>query len=382
MHEDKRYLATLFQKYLEGQVTEEEKKIIARWLVHLDLSGEPLTTAELQAKAELSRQALKERLAPDRIQTRSTFRFPFWLRSVAAVLLVGILIFFYRKQETSSVVPQQQVAKELLPGGSKAVLTLDDGSTINLTTVKNGELARQGNASVTKEEAGQVVYEAPGSNQQERSTLHFNTISTPRAGQYQVVLPDGTKAWLNAASYIRFPTAFDGYERQVEVGGEVYFEVQKNKDKPFKVTCAGQTLTVLGTHFNVNAYPEEGVVKTTLLEGSVKISNGASDVVLKPGQQAALRAGIHEILVSEAENPDEAIAWKNGFFQFEKADIRTIMNQISRWYDVDITFADHLPAQHYSGKISRNVNASKVLKVLELSGIHFNIEGRNIIVKP
>jgi transmembrane sensor len=379
MQNEREYLAALIQKYQEGTVTEKEKEILTRWLIQLDADDFDLTENELQIKQQLSLAALRDKLQPS-VQAPKVLRLSLWIKAVAAMLVIAGGLYLYTKPQHKPAKTNTLVKNDLPPGTNKAVLTLSNGSKINLNAAGNGVLAKQGNISVEKYDKGKVTYTANNNNAVVKPV--FNTITTPKGGQYQVVLPDGTKAWLNAASYITFPTVFEAGKRDVEIGGEVYFEVAKNKEKPFSVTCAGQKLTVLGTHFNVNAYTEEAVIKTTLLEGSVKISNGADNVVLKPGQQSLITAGSeNKIQVSSSVDLDEVVAWKNGFFQFNRADIRTIMNQISRWYNVDIEVSGKLPDGHYRGNISRNVNLSKVLKVMELSGIHFTIEGRKIIVK-
>lgn len=379
MQNEREYLAELIQKYQEGTVTEKEKEILTRWLIQLDADDFDFTENELQIKQQLSLTALREKLQPH-IQAPKVFHLSLWIKAIAAMLVIAGGLYLYTKPQHKPGKINTLVKNDLPPGTNKAVLTLSNGSKINLDTAGNGILAKQGNISVEKYNKGKVTYTANNNNAGVKPV--FNTITTPKGGQYQVVLPDGTKAWLNAASYITFPTVFEGGKRDVEIGGEVYFEVAKNKEKPFSVTCAGQKLTVLGTHFNVNAYAEEAAVKTTLLEGSVKISNGADNVILKPGQQSLITTGSeNKIQVFSTVDLDEVVAWKNGFFQFNRADIRTIMNQISRWYNVDVEISGKLPDGHYRGNISRNVNLSKVLKVMELSGIHFTIEGRKIIVK-
>ncbi|MEO6980957.1 MAG: FecR domain-containing protein, partial [Mucilaginibacter sp.] len=185
---------------------------------------------------------------------------------------------------------------------------------------------------------------------------------------------------LNSASSLRYPTSFTGKDRTVELTGEAYFEVAKNKSQPFNVKTTNQTVQVLGTHFNVNAYADERVVKTTLLEGCVKVFSATANVMISPGQQSAL-ANNGSFVINKDLDTDEIIAWKNGVFQFNEADIQTIMRQIARWYDIDVEFKGAMPANTYHGKISRNSNVSQVLKILELSGINFTIEGRKISVK-
>jgi ferric-dicitrate binding protein FerR (iron transport regulator) len=209
----------------------------------------------------------------------------------------------------------------------------------------------------------------------------MNTLTTPRGGQYEVMLPDGTKVWLNSASSLTYPVTFAGKERRVELTGEAYFEVAKNTSSPFFVKTSGQTVKVLGTHFNINSYEDEKCVKTTLLEGSVVItSDGNKQAVnLKPGQQSVNKAASFDV-INEADI-DEAVAWKNGKFLFRNTDLQTVMRQLSRWYDVDVEYQGTIAERHYRGRISRNVPVSQVFEILKTSGINFIINGRTIIVK-
>ena len=242
-----------------------------------------------------------------------------------------------------------------------------------LNNLKNGNLASQTGLKLIKQDST-LTYKAD-----DDSKVSYNTITIPNGGQYQLILADGTKVWLNAASSLKFPTAFPGKQRTVELTGEAYFEVAKNKNQPFNVKTPTQTVQVLGTHFNINAYSNEPFVKTTLLEGSVNVSSAGGSLLLKPGQQALLNNSGLATLKDDVDT-DEAIAWRNGLFQFNDVDIKTIMRQVARWYDVDVEFKGQVPAYTFHGKISRNLNASTVLKIFELSGINFTIEGRKIIV--
>jgi ferric-dicitrate binding protein FerR (iron transport regulator) len=241
----------------------------------------------------------------------------FWKRlaAVAAiVLLIGTGIWFglIRTPKTDLVTNTPKTTltntKDIEPGGNKAILTLGDNSTIVLDNAANGQLAQEGSSKVNKTKDGELKYESSIGNRQ--SSITYNTLSTPRGGQYQLVLPDGSKVWLNAAASIKFPTAFAGNERRVEITGEVYFEVAKDPKKPFKVTIpGGAAVEVLGTHFNINAYPDETSVKTTLLEGSVKVSQSAKDaehaVVLKPGEQAVLAAADSRLTIDHSPDLDQ-----------------------------------------------------------------------------
>lgn len=321
-----------------------------------------------------------------------------WFRYAAVLLLligVGYLFYdnLYKRKIFAQLDPVQN--PDIAPGGNKAVLTLADGSVIVLDSAANGLLSRQGNTRVMKSASGQLAYEAgeipgPGiTGSNAAGVMKYNTISIPRGGQYQVQLPDGSKVWLNSSSSLRFPSAFYGKSREVEITGEVYFEIAKDVNRPFYVKANALTVEVLGTHFNINAYADEPVVKTTLLEGSVRVKKAGESVVMAPGQEAQVvntatgdaGAGRAIKLVNDADL-EEAVAWKNGLFHLTSADVGTIMRQLSRWYDVDVKFEGGIPSGHITGEVPRNTSLAKVLKVFEASGVHFRIEGRKIIVTP
>lgn len=271
-------------------------------------------------------------------------------------------------------VPSPQQVAEVTPGTNGAVLTLSDGSKVLLDSLSNGALKEDKGSKIIKE-GNQIIYK----DRKGKGEVAFNTMSTPRGRQFQLILADGSKVWLNAASSIRFPTVFTGNDRRVEVTGELYFEVAKNPSKPFKVIANGTEIEVLGTHFNVNGYDE--VIKTTLLEGSVKIKAGNKTGFLKPGEQAQTSIS-GELKTSNTVNVDLVMAWKNGRFVFEDADLETIMSQVSRWYDVDVVYQDKTPKRSFTADISRNTNLSVFLKVLEVSGVRFKIEGKKLLVQP
>jgi ferric-dicitrate binding protein FerR (iron transport regulator) len=286
--------------------------------------------------------------------------------------------------------PKSQLKNDVLPGGNKAVLTLGNGATIILDSAHTGALAQQGNTQVVKLNNGQLLYNHTAKNGEnsltiDHSPLTYNTLSTPRGGQYQLVLPDGSTVWLNAASSIRFPTAFTGNERNVEITGEAYFEVKKNAAMPFTVKMNnGASVQVLGTHFNINAYDDEETIKTTLLEGSVKITKDAALAIIRPGEQATLshKSQTSQNIPVQKVDVEEVMAWKNGAFQFGGATIETVMRQISRWYDVEVEYKGNI-SLHFAGTISRNVNISQVLEMLEKAGgIKTTIKGNKVIVTP
>jgi transmembrane sensor len=297
----------------------------------------------------------------------------------AVILIIFQSVFSLRQAgiEKALVTAKSKPGKtKITPGGNKAILTLQDGSTIVLDDAKDGTLAEQGNATVVKTANGQLVYNGADNGEQKVS---YNTMSTPRGGQYKLTLPDGTDVWLNSASSITYPTAFVGNERKVTITGEAYFEVAKDKTKPFHVKAGTQDIEVLGTHFNVMAYTDEDAIKTTLLEGSVKVSGNGSSGILKPGEQSVNTNGDLQIGPAAV---DEAMAWKNGYFKFNRVGIKYIMRQLSRWYDVDVVYDGRVKDDEFVGTIGRGENIVQALHLLELTNVHFKIKDKTIIVLP
>ncbi|HMI63375.1 MAG TPA: FecR family protein, partial [Puia sp.] len=258
---------------------------------------------------------------------------------------------------------------KIKPGTQKAMLTLADGTVVALDSTANGKIAQQGATQVVKLASGQIRYQAANATDEEGKDA-YNVMSTPMGGQYQLTLPDGSNVWLNAGSSITYPTAFPGNKREVKITGEVYFEVAKDKNKTFRVTTGDQEIEVLGTHFNINAYADEDHIKTSLLQGAVKVNK----VLLQPGQ-----AFTHGKV--EPTNVDQDIAWKNGVFNFNNQTLAQVMRQLARWYDLEIVYPQGIPKKEYGGEIGRNLTLDQVLKGLENSGIHFQLNGRRLIVK-
>lgn len=310
----------------------------------------------------------------------------FSLRKIAvAASIIGVIILatflFINTNATNGIAKtnpiEHRFKDDVLPGGDKATLTLADGTTIVLDDAQNGTLAQQGSAKVIKLD-GKLSYDQAKKN---FSEVVYNTISTPKGGQYQLELPDGSLVWLNASSSIHFPTSFVENERRVDVTGEAYFEVAKNPSKPFIVSVNNSEIQVLGTHFNINSYNDEDDMKTTLLEGSVKFVSGANINILKPGQQSQLAKNGDIKVVSDVD-VDKVVAWKNGLFEFENAGIETVMRQLSRWYDVDVEY-NGKPDDIFIAEMRRNIKLSDALKALELTGkVRFDIQGKKIIVMP
>lgn len=372
----------LLAKYLEGNCTPEEKSIVESWYLK--------ETAD--AKDEIEEpdySAIEQGLWAD-ILAKNKKKHPFRQRiywyAAAAVLVIGTSLYFgvspthsFKQNGVSDF-----TKTDIRPGGNKALLTLADGSKIVLDDASNGTIAKQSGCLITKTSTGQLVYtiqSASATANDLKTQTALNTIETPRGGQYQVNLPDGTKVWLNAASSLSFPARFSGFQRKVILKGEAYFEVAKNKSMPFIVNSSKQKIEVLGTHFNISAYTDENRIKTTLAEGSVKVSlieNNLEQQILKPGQQAIADNHIKVIPV----DIEEALAWKDGLFMFNNEDLENIMKKVERWYDVKVDFQENdLRNKHFSGTVSRFGKVSQILKTLELTGsVHFKIEGRKIIV--
>jgi ferric-dicitrate binding protein FerR (iron transport regulator) len=395
----KEQLEALYHKYVQNQCTQQELDALIN---ELGFEGEQVQEETINQLFNATWDGLD--VFPDKYELPAltlpqeiTYETPVvslyavkrrWMRIAAAasvVLVLGVAAYWLiRTRETKpGTTTTIATTKDISPGGNKAVLILADNSTIVLDSAANGQLAQQGTAIITKSKDGQLAYSLPDRGE---AKPVFNTLRTPRGGQYQLVLPDGSKVWLNAASAITYPTSFPGKERKITIDGEAYLEVAHNAAKPFKVEANGTEVEVLGTHFNVHAYTDEPAEKITLIEGRVKVGNrqsaiGNQSIILKPGEQAELiadsRFTIHE---KSSINIEEVLAWKNGQFLFDNSSIDFVMKQIERWYDVEVVYEGQKPEGHFKGKIPRSVMASEMLKIIEASGIHFRIENKKIII--
>ncbi|PUZ30429.1 FecR family protein [Chitinophaga costaii] len=306
-------------------------------------------------------------------QARLRPLFGWWSAAAILLMLVGIGLFFRHQSSTSRPLAAIQ-ASPVVPGHSRALLTLADGSVIPLDSNGNRVIAQQG--ATVQQQNGQLQYLAQGD-----ATTAMNMLTTPRGGQFRLTLPDGTKVWLNAASSIRYPTAFTGTQRTVEIRGEAYFEVAPVANKPFTVKINQNTsIAVLGTGFNVNAYTDEPFIRTTLIEGAISVHTGNTSRVLAPGQQALVNGPA--IQVSDHADTTAILAWKREAFYFQEADISSVMRQLSRWYDVTVVYEGSMPSRRFQGEIERNLPLADVLEGLESTGIHFRLQGRTIIVTP
>ncbi len=373
----------LLEKYKAGKCTSEEQMLLRKWFHHL---GEDETSELTEEDLIAARRSFEKNVAGLTGGWQRT-----WMPMLAAAAVLVVIsagIYFYTNyfngsEETYANVDGQT---DITPGGNKAVLILADGSRISLTDAKNGELAEQSGMKITKAEDGQLIYTVSNSGNSSQP-ISYNTIETPAGGQYRVNLPDGSKVWLNSASSLRYPVRFIGNERKVQITGEAYFEVASDKTMPFKVVSNDQTVEVLGTHFNVMAYPDESSTNTTLLEGSVKIVKENKSKVISPGQQAKIQNGNIDVVAVDTE---EVTAWKNGYFIFKSEDIQSIMRQICRWYNTEVEYRGDISGKVFGGKISRSRNISDVLEILESTGsLHFTIvngnapgQERRIVVMP
>ncbi len=396
----------LFYRHFDGTATPVERLELARLLQqyeneeqvkHLMLEawetfkpGERLISAEKSASM-LAVILSKERESSVHELSGSSPKWFLWKRIAIAV---AILVTFgtgwmyysglYNNDQGAPAVVSGPSATDFVPGGNKALLTLEDGNTIELDNASQGLLATHGATRVLKTGEDQVTYQR--SLGQNTLTIAYHTLKTPRGGQYQLVLPDGSKVWLNAASSIRYPTVFDYNERKVTITGEAFFEIASiatdaGGKVPFIVVANNDMeVEVLGTQFNINAYCDEAEIKTTLLEGQVIVHKGNTTSLLKPGQQADVSAASPEIRVKDV-NTEQAIAWKKGYFQFNKASLQEIIRQLSKWYDVEFQYEGTLSTRKFSGEIPREATLLQVLEILELSKIAVNVEGKEIIIK-
>jgi transmembrane sensor len=312
------------------------------------------------------------------------------LTYVAAASILGIicagsaLLWFSRSPVAPAPVTTTAVTTtDVKPGGNKAVLTLADGRRIDLGAAANGVVADQGNTRVAKLSDGQLAYNKEKTSDEKLPVIAYNSLSTPRAGQFTLQLPDGSRVWLNNASTIRYPVAFTSPDRTVELAGEAYFEVAKDAGHPFRVKVQnGGTVDVLGTSFNIMAYSDEPTEHTTLIDGSIRVTENKQSALLRPAEQSALDAQ-GKLHVTSDVNVQEVIAWKNGFFHFDHASLQTTMRQLARWYDIDVVYEGRqFPDQAFNGRIQRDLPLKDVLHGLESDQVHFRLDGRKLIVTP
>jgi ferric-dicitrate binding protein FerR (iron transport regulator) len=372
----------LYERCTLGTCTPEEQKLFEEYRDSFDLSDTPWIS-EYGDKAEIGKRLkidLHNRISEN--QTKPLWPVRRWAAAAIIIFALGGLIagikYLGGNNKPYELASDKNIIK---PGGNKAMLTLADGTQIILDGPQKGHLFTLNNISADNNADSSVVYQKRISNTGNASQV-YNTLSTPRGGKYQLILADGTKVWLNAGSTIKFPVDFIGNDRTVELSGEAYFEVAHDSRRPFKVAGAGQVVQVLGTHFDVNAYPDESIVKTTLLEGSVKVSGkslspNAPSIIIKPNEQAIFK---NDQLSKTTVDADEFVAWKNGVIIFKNADIHDVMRKISRWYNVEVVYQGEMGNDTYNGEIPRNAAFSEVLRILKLDDINVKLSGRKLIV--
>lgn len=382
----------ILEKYRKGSATEEEEAFL---LAYYELFESVQDRTDLKDAEQVRR--LKESIKSE-IDLRSAalaevsaggskpgmvYRYAAWLVAATFLIVGGLYFFKSRKPSllaTSSPKEKVQKSGRIVPGSYQATLTLGNGEVVRLDEQQTGLIRKQDGVSVQKRESGHLVYNAG-----KTANAAVHTVSTPRGGQYQLTLSDGTTVWLNAATSIRFPAVFSDTIRSVELLGEAYFEVAHDVGRPFHVRSEGQLITVLGTRFNVAAYSDEPSTRTTLLEGRVKVMTTSPQgeqrtgegKILKPGQQSLLTGGLMQIANVDAEN---SVAWKNGYFRFDKADIRSVMRQIARWYDVEVEYRGKVGADLFAGEIKRDEDIANVLRIIQLNNVDVRVTGRKIIV--
>lgn len=393
--------AALIVKHLRGELSAVERIKLNEWinenpenaLLLEKLQDEGVVKTELDFLASINtRDAWQNILLRTKKVSFTHKVFTFiqkWKYAAILLMVLSAGIILYRSplpgsKPVASVIKESKYKNDIPPGTDKARLTLADGSVVIMDGHTSGMVKGYAGLNITSDH-GLLSYKLL-SNHTAINARYYNTINTPAGCKYKVTLPDGTMVWLNSESSLRFPIVFSGNERRVYLTGEAYFEVAKNRHKPFKVFSNNTVVRVLGTHFNVNAYHNEEAVKVTLLEGSVRVSNGNQSKMIAPGEQASIKrdalVDMQPIKIDVATTDvNESVAWKNNLFLFDSEDVESVMKKIARWYNVEIEYRDGIPQTHFSGSISRNNNISQILNMLELTGgVHFSIDGRKVIV--
>lgn len=374
----------LLHRYHTGNISQSEKELVELWYSQLIETGEwqwdESEKDEVEKMLE-SRILEKIRLQNKKPRTIYLLSRKYWWAAASIVLVLGFSTYFLVFNKTlkpSSIVITTEPNDVSAPQSNKAMVTLSNGQKVFLDSISNGALAVQGNVKLVKLASGEIVYQSSG---ELSGKIQYNTLENPRGSKViNMVLADGSKVWLNAGSSLNYPVAFVGSERKVSVSGEAYFEVAHDASKPFVVHNGSMDVRVLGTHFNVNAFEDDdNNIKVTLLEGSVKISNGSSNGLLEPGQQALVSK---EMKILNDVDLNKVMAWKNGYFQFDKASLQSVLKQVSRWYDIEVIYEGKNQPREFVGEIERDLSLSEVLKILEINKVNFTLEGKKLIVKP
>lgn len=376
----KQYFLAILKKYRLGKASKEEINFLEKYYDLFESNEELALSEDESSRLEASIKANIYQSLNINENASKTFGFKWsWLRYAAAasvILMLGITLYLLSNPRQNT---KMLVAQDIQPGGNKAILTLSNGQKITLDDAAKGQISNQSGISITKTADGQIVYQvAENSDQQEVEAM--NTISTPNGGQYTIILSDGSKVKLNAASSLSFPNSFKSSKRTVRLNGEAYFEVAKQNEQRFEVQSGLQTVEVLGTHFNVDAYEDEKDIKTTLLEGSVKIATTTASLMIRPGEQAIIKRNDPARINKQEVDTDKAVSWINDVFTFEGDDLKSIMREVSRWYNVSTTYEGNIPDKKFYGEISRKSKLSEVFKILELNNVQFEIKGKTVNV--
>ncbi|WPU98427.1 FecR domain-containing protein [Mucilaginibacter sp. cycad4] len=362
-------LAELLDYFTSDDVESELKLALHR---HLSLYGGAADVTEEETETVLDN--IRTEIAAQREKKSPAW---YWWASAAVVLIFGATVLFRTPEKPQGVARVVRPAKShITPGSNKAILTLSNGQTVQLTGAPNGKIAQQGGVSVQKLQNGKIIYSADSSSQQQLNA--WNQIETPRGGTYDIVLSDGTHIWLNAGSTLSYPVAFTKSERTVKLTGEGYFEVAHN-GKPFKVLSNGQTVQVLGTHFNVEAYSDERSIKTTLLEGSVRVNYNGAQALIVPGQMAVNDLS-GQLKVRKADT-EKIIAWKNGLFIFDDESVAEVMRKAARWYDIEVDYQGITTRKKLWGTVSRYKTINELMDNIAIAGkLTYKIDGRRVIL--
>lgn len=372
------YFREILAKYRQHKSSLEETRFLETYYNMFDVNEDLINDENESLFSELKediKAKIDQRIAGTKLKKLSYG----WIKYAAAVLLLAsVSIYLFSYQQKSD--PIAQMDRAVSPGGNDAILTLANGKKIVLNDAAKGEISKQPGISVSKSKDGELIYTVVSSGGDELSENTYNTISTPKGGKYAIILSDGTKVMLNSASSMTFPTSFNAADRRVELTGEAYFEVAKDKNKRFRVISGLQTVEVLGTHFNVNAYGDEQTIKTTLLEGAVKVFTAKKSVLIEPGEQAVLNKADENSMAKHLVNINKETSWINGIFSFEGDDLKSVMRQVARWYDVNVIYEGPISEEKYFGEISRSSKLSEVIKILELNNVNFDVAGKTIKV--
>lgn len=370
----------LAKKYLDGTITSEEQVRFESWYTNFNDEYLQLDSDRYESVEQL-RMAMYQRIEDGMVIKKKRKALFFKIAAAALVLItLSLSLNFYLSDKPSPFNPVTFAnADHIGPGGNSAFLSLNNGTTIDLNKLVDGEKIEIEGALFQKNKDGELELVVVNSQVPLSSSVIYSTISTPKGGNYKVILPDGTRVWLNASSSLKFPVAFAQNERKVELVGEAYFDVTSNKESPFKVISKSQEVKVFGTEFNVSAYPEEMNMKTTLIEGSVRITAANHSLFIEPGEQSILNEkGVLQVVNIDVLNVK---AWKDGYFAFDKLSIEEVMNQISRWYDVKVAFEGKNAQKQLIGQISKEENLSTVLQMLQYNGVNLSFESGTIVIR-